>query len=64
MTEATIPAEQLRAFMAATRARLAKVEITEDFWFSGDGSTTAFVLPRGWSVKRVFCRKAHASWRW
>ena len=50
----TKPAVNLREELAVLRARLALSLAQEAFWFSGDGATTTFALPRGWKPKFVF----------
>jgi hypothetical protein len=50
----TKPAQNLREELAALRAKVAAGVAQEAFWFSGDGATTAFALPRGWTPKFVY----------
>lgn len=50
----TKPAVNLREELAVLRARLTVSLVQEAFWFSGDGATTTFALPRGWTPKFVF----------
>ena len=47
-------AQNLRAELAALRARIAMGVAQEAFWFSGTGAQTAFALPRGWKPKFVY----------
>jgi len=48
------PEQNLREELAALRAKVAAGVAQEDFWFSGDGATTTFALPRGWKPKLAF----------
>ena len=45
------PEQNLREELAALRAKVAAGVAQEAFWFSGDGATTTFALPRGWKPK-------------
>lgn len=47
------PSQNLREELAALREQVKKSE-QEDFFFAGNGATTAFALPRGWKPRRVF----------
>ena len=47
------PAINLREELAALRAQVRDNQ-QEPFWFSGDGATTSFPLPRGWKPKFVY----------
>lgn len=47
-------AQNLRAELAALRARIAMGVAQEAFWFSGTGAQTAFALPRGWKPTFVY----------
>lgn len=46
-------AKSLRAELAALRAQVAASR-QQQFWFTGNGSQTAFVMPRGWRPLHVF----------
>lgn len=46
-------AKNLRAELAALRAQVAASR-QQQFWFTGNGSQTAFVMPRGWRPLHVF----------
>ena len=48
------PEQNLREELAALRAKVAAGVAQEVFWFSGDGATTTFALPRGWKPKFAF----------
>lgn len=48
------PAQNLREELAALRAKVTAGLEQQDFWFSGDSSTTTFALPRGWKPKFVY----------
>jgi hypothetical protein len=48
------PEQNLREELAALRAKVAASVAQEAFWFSGDGATTTFVLPRGWKPKFAY----------
>ena len=48
------PEQNLREELAALRAKVAAGVAQEAFWFSGDGATTTFALPRGWKPKLAF----------
>ena len=48
------PAQNLREELAALRAKVAAGAAQEAFWFSGDGATTTFALPRGWKPKFAY----------
>lgn len=48
------PELNLREELAALRAKVAAGVAQEAFWFSGDGATTTFALPRGWKPKFVY----------
>ncbi len=48
------PEQNLRAELAALRAKVAAGVAQEVFWFSGDGATTTFALARGWKPKFVY----------
>lgn len=47
------PVQNLREELAALRAKVVAGVAQEAFWFSGDGATTSFALPRGWKPKFV-----------
>jgi len=49
----TQAARNLREELAMLREQIARGN-TETFWFSGNGSTTSFALPKGWKPKQVF----------
>ena len=46
-------AKNLRAELAALRAQVAATR-QQQFWFTGTGALTAFVMPRGWRPLHVF----------
>ena len=46
--------QNLRGELAALRAKVAAGVAQEAFWFSGDGATTTFGLPRGWKPKFTY----------
>ena len=48
------PEQNLREELVALRAKVAAGVAQEAFWFSGDGATTAFALPRGWKPKFAY----------
>jgi len=48
------PEQNLREELAALRAKVAAGVAQEAFWFSGDGATTTFGLPRGWKPKFTY----------
>ena len=48
------PEQNLREELAALRAKVATGVAQEAFWFSGDGATTTFALPRGWKPKFAY----------
>ncbi|MDP7152581.1 MAG: hypothetical protein QGI08_04280 [Paracoccaceae bacterium] len=48
------PELNLREELAALRAKVAAGVTQEAFWFSGDGATTTFALPRGWKPKFAY----------
>ena len=48
------PEQNLRTELAALRAKVATGVAQEAFWFSGDGATTTFALPRGWKPKFAY----------
>ena len=48
------PELNLREELAALRAKVAAGVAQEAFWFSGDGATTTFALPRGWKPKFAY----------
>lgn len=48
------PEQNLREELAALRAKVAAGVAQEAFWFSGDGATTTFALPRGWKPKFAY----------
>ena len=48
------PAQNLREELSALRAKVAAGLAQEAFWFSGDGATTTFALPRGWKPKFAY----------
>lgn len=48
------PEQNLREELAALRAKAAAGVAQEAFWFSGDGATTTFALPRGWKPKFAY----------
>lgn len=56
--EAQGQAINLRAEIEGLRAQVARLQTEakprSDFWFTGDSSETAFVLPSGWSPLKVY----------
>ena len=50
----TKPTVNIREELAALRAKVAAGVAQEAFWFSGDGATTTFALPRGWKPKFAY----------
>ena len=48
------PEQNLREELAALRAKVVAGVAQEAFWFSGDGATTTFALPRGWKPKFAY----------
>lgn len=48
------PEQNLREELAALRAKVTAGVNQEAFWFSGDGTTTTFTIPRGWKPKFAY----------